>query len=352
MALLGPRLVIFLKRHELLVQSPTQNETLVYPKNLYAFGELTDSKAWKKLLEDNLSRFGKPQKYLIVLDECFVYQKTYLSQGKNENQKENFLSDLPIAPSDTTILDLKSKKILIAGYTKPASILAAVLEQSGFKLDHIVPYSVIFGSQVPTDPKLFSQVLKKSSQFKSLDLNQTKTQGKQKDKSEILTPNKDIKDSKNNTLKYLILTGVLTSAFFTLVTFIQNQKNLQNQTGTMTSAVQPSPTPTTTPIPTTTPTPVEIDKKDISIIIENGTGTPGEAKKVSTVLTAAGYSKIKAQNSKTPNDAVTLVSFTQNVTQTHRTTIIESLKTIFTQVSQASASAGQKTEVYILTGSD
>jgi hypothetical protein len=65
------------------------------------------------------------------------------------------------------------------------------------------------------------------------------------------------------------------------------------------ASATPTPTPTTTPEPTPTPDLSKLDRSSLSIQVLNGSGTPGEAGKMKTLLEEKGYTVDNTGNAET-----------------------------------------------------
>lgn len=124
------------------------------------------------------------------------------------------------------------------------------------------------------------------------------------------------------------------------------------------NVVVPTPTPsfnvtpienraTSTPVPTKSPEP--IDRKEISIDIQNGTGIPGEAKLLADKLKTLGYSEITAGNADKTDYTATIVTFSKNLSQTAQDEIKKELESMYKEVSVKTSSTQSKDAV-VITG--
>lgn len=346
MIFFGPSLVIFLKKDSLVIQGKSHSQTLTYPDGLFSHSELIDTHAWKKFIEDNLSKFGKSQKYLVVLDDSYVYKATYDANDKNIKPESDFAAQLPISPSDSNIINVKKQKLLIAGYTKPITILDEILNKHGFKLTQIIPYPAIGEGPIPNDPKLYSQILKKISSLNVFDLNLSKSKIKKLAQQKNTDLELSVIPNKTQIIRYLLLSSILILLWVLLFKLMSNQKTTSSVN--LTSIITPTPTPEITSTPS--PTPIILSKSEVSITVENGTGTPGQAKKVSDLLTSSGYSEITIKNATTPNKDKTTIFFKDRVDSTHKEEVKNSLVSLFTDIIESTASSEQTTDIYILTG--
>lgn len=117
--------------------------------------------------------------------------------------------------------------------------------------------------------------------------------------------------------------------------------------------ISPTPTveglsgPTSTPTESATPSPV--DKTDVSIEIQNGTGITGEAAYLQGQLKSAGYSDIKVGNADNENHEATTVTFAKSLSSSIVDDITKKLESIYKDV-ETKTSSTQKTDVVIITG--
>lgn len=114
-----------------------------------------------------------------------------------------------------------------------------------------------------------------------------------------------------------------------------------------------SPTPTVegfsdvTSTPTATATPV--DKSDVSIEIQNGTGITGEAAYLQGILKSMGFSDIKVGNAGDTNHETTTVTFAKSLSSAIVDEITKKLESTYKDV-ETKTSSTQKTDVLIVTG--
>ncbi len=119
------------------------------------------------------------------------------------------------------------------------------------------------------------------------------------------------------------------------------------------SGISPTPTvegisgPTSTPEETATPSPV--DKTDVSIEIQNGTGIPGEAAYLQGILKSMGFSDITVGNAAADNHETTTVTFASSLSSALKDEITKKLESIYKDVDTKTSST-QKTDALIVTG--
>ncbi len=103
--------------------------------------------------------------------------------------------------------------------------------------------------------------------------------------------------------------------------------------------------------PTQTPTssPAAVDKEDVSIEVQNGTGITGEAAFLQGKLKTLGYSDIKVGNAPTTDNTETTVTFSKSLSSTVQAEIKKELESIYKTVNVKTSST-QTTDVVIVTG--
>lgn len=116
-----------------------------------------------------------------------------------------------------------------------------------------------------------------------------------------------------------------------------------------------SPTPSpliegiSTPEGIVTPTPETIDKSQIKIEVQNGTGIPGEAAFLQGQLKSLGYTNITVGNASSQDNTTTIVTFATNAPQAVVSEITAKLEELYKKV-ETKTSSTLKTNVLIVTG--
>lgn len=138
----------------------------------------------------------------------------------------------------------------------------------------------------------------------------------------------------------LLILGGAGIFFFTRPT--DNQESIP----TPTYDVTPSEDTTTN---TPTPSPEPVVKSEISIEIQNGTGTAGEAAYLQEKLKALGYTDIKTGNASSSDNTETTITFLKTTSQTVQDEIQKELEKIYKTVTVKTATT-QKINVLVVTG--
>ncbi|MDP3994804.1 MAG: LytR C-terminal domain-containing protein [bacterium] len=126
--------------------------------------------------------------------------------------------------------------------------------------------------------------------------------------------------------------------------------------GTGTPKESPSPSPiirgvtTEDEIQTPTPTPEAVDNSEVTIEIQNGTGTTGDAGYLKDVLKKLGYEKFELGNASSQDYVTTSVTYLKDLSKTVQDEITEKLKETYKEV-DVKTSSTSKVDVLIVTGS-
>lgn len=114
----------------------------------------------------------------------------------------------------------------------------------------------------------------------------------------------------------------------------------------------PTPTPTVTPV-SPSPTPVAsaepVDKEEVSIEVQNGTGISGEAAYLQGQLRSLGYTDVTVANASSQDNTATTVTYSSKLSKTVQDEITKKLETIFQDVDVKSSASATK-DVVIVTG--
>jgi hypothetical protein len=156
--------------------------------------------------------------------------------------------------------------------------------------------------------------------------------------------------SKSGSTKWLIIFILLLALGGGGVYYFATSGNEPIATPTPSYGVIPITDEETVAEPTPTSTPVAVNKEDITIEVQNGTGTPGEAAFVQGKLKTLGYSEIKVGNASSTSNTDTIVTFTKSVPVSVQDEIKKELEKSFKTVTVKSTSS-QTSDVIIVTGS-
>ncbi len=98
------------------------------------------------------------------------------------------------------------------------------------------------------------------------------------------------------------------------------------------------------------PSPEPVDKADVSIKVENGTGIAGEAGYLQGILANMGYTKIEVGNADSEDNSATQVTFSADLSQSVIDEITKKLESLYETVKTKTSSTQTSSDVIITTG--
>ena len=115
----------------------------------------------------------------------------------------------------------------------------------------------------------------------------------------------------------------------------------------------PSETPVATPARSASPapsaTPSSTQRTGVSIEVQNGTGTTGDAAVAKSLIEKAGYTKVTTSNATSQNATSTTLEYSSDVPMSVVTEVAQSLSASFGTVSPTSGLTG-KMSIRVITG--
>ncbi len=129
---------------------------------------------------------------------------------------------------------------------------------------------------------------------------------------------------------------------------IQLRSSIEKDLNTVDVAKKAKVTPTQIP----TPTVVGKPKENLKVEIQNGTGTPGQAKKVQGIVSDLGYKQIEAKNAESTDNADTIVSFSPNISSSDKQELLATLKKTFKKVVSKDLPESSTSDILIVTGAE
>lgn len=112
----------------------------------------------------------------------------------------------------------------------------------------------------------------------------------------------------------------------------------------------PSPTEEPTQAPSATPsqTPATTDRSGVTVQIQNGTGTTGDAALAKSIVSKLGYTKVTAGNASTQTATETTIIYSSDVPLAIVTELSQAIEKTFSPVKSQSGSG--KMAITIITG--
>jgi hypothetical protein len=116
---------------------------------------------------------------------------------------------------------------------------------------------------------------------------------------------------------------------------------------------QPSPTPRPVATPAQTPMateiPDDINREDVKIDVQNGTGIEGEATFLKDELNALGYTNVEVGNASKQDNTATIITYSKDVDEAVKLEITALCEQEYSSVKEVSGSPGAF-DVEIITG--
>jgi len=146
-----------------------------------------------------------------------------------------------------------------------------------------------------------------------------------------------------------VIAIIVVGAIFVLKPPADSTSGNATEEGNVLTAVA-TPQATETPVPSPTATPEPVEKGDIAILIQNGTGTPGVASLVKEALEDIDFVDIVAENADEQEETETTLTYTTDVSQQIVDEIEAALTDIFGDVRVRRGTVADDYMISILTG--
>lgn len=181
---------------------------------------------------------------------------------------------------------------------------------------------------------------------------------------QVSFPNSNVQQKqesgKNGVIKWVIvIVGVIAivagGIFFIMRTSDDAGDSVANATPTARSGVlnsfdAPEPTVTEEEEPSPTPTPEPADRAELSVEVLNGTGTPGDAGMVASILEDLGFEDTTAANAETQEETETTLTYSEKIDPATIDEIVAELEKIFTEVVTREGTIAADFDIRIVTG--
>ncbi len=190
--------------------------------------------------------------------------------------------------------DIKPEKIFLSGSFE--GIDKGVFQNKGYEVKEVT-LNPLIGLSHKSDIQ--------GSDVKTLNIDQKTIQEMENKEDYSNNYGSYISNNGSNKKQYIIITFVILLLIIIIVPF----SFINNRTRSKPTPVESTPTVMVTP----TPEEVEINIKDYSIQVQNGTGIAGVAGKVETIFTGEGFIVLNTTNADEFNFVVTKVNTKDNV---------------------------------------
>ena len=345
-------LVLRAKSLEFYNGKEQQRESLQFPPKILKKDEIVDWEKFELLIEEFLARNSvKKQHAILVLAKDIIFEKT-IPAGDAEKEKaeeEKFFKTIHYDEKDIVTKRFRDGDniYLISTYKDFYQSVKYTFEKFGWVIEQVIPMSMFedFDADKMLDYAEVNQILSHTDLLKVGDM----TSDADTIKPSRLAQTQQVQEqnsglfSKQNLVLLFSIAVFCGGVFFAILYF--------NIIKLPVSSFSFAPTPTPSPIPTSTPTPLpSFDTSAASVKVLNGTGTPGQAGKVKTVMTGLGFSDVSTDNANSKT-TTTLVVFSAAVPQNIQDEIVATLKKTFTTIS-SNMNKTAATDITITTGEE
>lgn len=346
-----PTAIFYLSDRSLIIQ--TEKSVLVdvaFPKEIVADGEIIDSKAFEEfLIQEIRSSVKKVDVGVILLGSGLLYQRSVDKQEDILKAKEGLHSSIPFDKKyiSEKIIKTESKTYLLATHKLFYQGVIKACEKSGITIMAVLPLSLFSDEEIIStiDKKIIHLVLTKEELYERGDFlveEQEVSSAIEKTDQEVL-PEEIVDGEKEidsllphvsyksvqawNTTRLVLVLGFLIALTVILGGLIYLQLNRFQSSG---QVAKQAPVSVTTPSPSEVPK--EISKSELKVVIENGTGTAGQAGEVKALFEELDYTIIETSNAELSDHEKTEVVFSSKVSKLQQQEIKDLLLENFTAV--------------------
>ena len=358
--------VFYLKQHSLLVQTEKQLLGKIDLSEFVKDSVIEDNEAFVLYLKDQCKSFVKKvESSVIILGSGLLYQKAAEKDDKLDPLRKELLELIPFpeGSAQEKIIETPSKNYLLYTNKDFYTALVKALDEMGIETIAVLPLS-LFSDEAEDELSKdeVKAILEKERLYETGNFLQ-KSVEKQERLEKIDDP-EEMNDAgieeglgKNNeslpfetvstwnTSRLLLVLGflvILTIFLGGLIYLQQNHQGLLNLT-------KPTPTPIASPTPT--PTPPVVAKSELSVEVQNGTGTPGQAATVKGLMEGIKYTSITTSNADNTDHEQTEVVFSGRVDDEKQQEIKEVLLKSFSAVT-TSVDKSATNDIVITTGTE
>jgi hypothetical protein len=314
-----------------------EKEILDFPPKVLKKDNIVDWEKFEMLIEEFLARNSlKKQHAIMVLSKDILFEKTIPNTTVEieaaETQK--YLKKIPYDEKDIVTKKLKDEQntYLVSTYKDFYQSIKYILEKFGWMIEQVVPITMFedFDSDKTFDYAEVNLILSNRDMLKVGDMTSEEDTVRPSRMEQVQNTNEGL-FTKHNIFLLVGIAAVCAGIFFAILYF-----NILSLPKTLPGFAQPTPTP----LPTSTPTPTPaFDKASLSVSVLNGTGTPGQAGQVKSIMSGMGYSTIETGNADSTDTTTTTVVFSNKVPKNIQEEIISELEktTVVVVVSVLSA---------------
>lgn len=357
--------VFYLKQHSLLVHSEKQLIGKIDLSEFVKDSVIEDREAFLLYLKDQLKPLVKKlDSGVIILGSGLLYQKAAEKDEKLDPLRKELLKTVPFPEESAQekIIETPTKNYLLITNQDFYMALVKALNNVEIETIAVLPLSLFSDdAEDELSKDEVKSVLEKERLYETGNF-----LGGNEEKPETIEKIADLDEMKDdeispvdsgtsqlpfetvstwNTSRLLLVLGFLVVLTVLLGGLIYLQQTHQGLVG----FTKPTPTPVATATPT--PTPQEVAKSELSVEVQNGTGTPGQAATVKGLMEGIEYSNITTGNADNTDHEQTEVVFSSKVDDKKQQEIKEVLLKSFSAVT-TSLDKAATTDIVIVTGTE
>lgn len=332
-----------------------QPKTITFPKKIIDGQNVLDKEAFFNLLTDQLFMIENKES-VIVLGSGILFQHAVPKDVKEDINE--FYASLPYGQNSIVKKEIETdtKKYYLA--TNKDYIDTFVMAAENFKaaIAAAIPLSLftdkVDQKELPED--LLTEIRSNTNLFhagdflQEMDIKGKSDQSPTEDKSERVSEPVSIKNSSPVSLQSGWSKGGILFFFFLVLLSIAVAVGgyffLSNMNTNSSTSVTPTPT-----VPAATPTPTPVEKTDLTVEVLNGTGIPGQAGKVKTIVEELKYAKVETGNADIEDAEDTSVTFSPRVSKAQQEEVIDALEEVFETITPKVIDDQEK-DIVIITG--
>lgn len=327
-----------------------KEKTILFAETLVKDKNVLDKEALTSYLAQELeAHAGKEKDIVIVVGNGILFQHAYSPDVKDrEERRKEFEKNVPLDKSLwlEKIIETQTKNYELITDKDYVDSVALACERIGITIVGFIPLSLFTDDAAQESlPLPVVEEIRKSADLyeatsfefvvnekivKNPPVTESETSSSSPTPAETFVPApnefvlKQRKTSSGGLIFVFILIGIIAfsaaGGFFILQNTLGNPKETKEE-------VAPSVTLTPTAIPT-------VAKDALTIQVLNGTGTPGQAGTVETLLEDSEFSNIETGNADTTDNEETTVVFTSEVGQAEQDEIVTLLEETFVTVAK------------------
>lgn len=340
--------------------------TISFPKELVVDKKVLDQDALSAFIAQKLTKISDIKSVkVLVIGKGLLFQTTVPLESPEEKEKE-FYASIPFDEKDRAEKRVRTatKEYILVTSKKFYQTILDVLKKQSVEISSVVPLS-LFVDEVDEDvlknadvksifakDQLYSQANFFDSVESSSDEEKETVIDVQEDaEQERPTEKSSVSDLPYSLVKKWNITALLVILGFLVISTIVFGIFLLAEQRRFGGSSTPTPSASVSVTPEPTKVPQEVDKGSLTVSVLNGTGTPGQAGKVKTIMEDLGYNSVDTGNADTTDNTKTTVSFTKKVSVVQSDEIVKELEKTFSSVTRVIDDT-LSSDIVIVTGDE